>query len=151
MTSDPDWWARGVAGFGTLLGAASLYLNQSSGHWKRMHAAVSPLEDSVRTLGIPVEGWRDNQVVQSLFSASAGAALAELERSLEKIPDWQFRAWLKRFVDSLQAVRGAAQSRPAQSGMQIIASGQKQRLKEAETLLPKLLGRIDKSARKGSS
>ena len=152
MSSDVDWWARGVAGVGTALGILNLALAQSAGRWKRRHSAMSELEDSLRELATPVQNRNDPKIVQGLFTdASAGAALNELDGAWAKVPDRRFRRWLQAFVVALQAVPGGPQPAPGSTGEEPLNQSQKAKLREAESLLRKILLRIEKAARKGAS
>lgn len=150
MSSDPDWWARGAGGLGTALGGLSLYLTRVDGRWNRRHSAMDQLADSLRELANPVQNRSDPQIVQQLFTVSAGSALAHLDGAVDKVPDWQFRKWLRRFVDALQAVRGAATPQPVHGAQQTLSAGQRQKLQEAEALLAKIQAKVTKAARKGS-
>lgn len=150
MSSDVDWWARAIGGAGLALAGTNLLLAQAAGRWKRRHAAMAPLENSLKDLTTLVLNRQDPKILQSLFTgATAGAALADLDGAWAKVPDRAFRRRLKQLVVTLQAIRGGPQTAPGARGDEPLTAGQIESLRQAESLASKLQQRIHKAARKG--
>jgi hypothetical protein len=151
VTTDPDWWARGLGAGGALLGALSLGINRFDNRWKRRHITMGALRDSIEDLAVPVENWRDPQVVQSLFSTTSGALLEGIRRELPRVPDWGYRRRVHRFVDVVAAVRGEPFATDSATGAPVLTQTQRGKLRSAEQLVGRIRKRMDAAARHGSA